>query len=302
MFERLKSGLDAFLDEISKTELNEKTITRLVEDLRIVLIQNDVAYPVTERICNEMSTRLRAIEVKRFGDHKKTTKSLLREILMETLKVSQEGGFFELLQKKREAKEPLVIVFVGINGTGKTTTIAKMANLLTKKGYTVVLACADTYRTGSIEQIEEHARRLNVRTIKHKYGADAAAVAYDTVNYARAHGTDVVLIDTAGRMQTNKNLLDEMKKIIRVTKPDLTLLIVDSLTGNDAVEQGSVFSQAVPINGIILTKLDADAKGGGAISISRITGKPVIFVGTGQGYEDLQSFDPPYIVSKILGE
>ena len=302
MFERLKSGLDTFLDEISKTELNEKTITRLVEDLRIVLIQNDVAYPVTERICNEMSTRLRAIEVKRFGDHKKTTKSLLREILMETLKVSQEGGFFELLQKKREAKEPLVIVFVGINGTGKTTTIAKMANLLTKKGYTVVLACADTYRTGSIEQIEEHARRLNVRTIKHKYGADAAAVAYDTVNYARAHGTDVVLIDTAGRMQTNKNLLDEMKKIIRVTKPDLTLLIVDSLTGNDAVEQGSVFSQAVPINGIILTKLDADAKGGGAISISRITGKPVIFVGTGQGYEDLQSFDPPYIVSKILGE
>jgi len=302
LFERLKSGLDAFLDEISKTELNEKTITRLVEDLRIVLIQNDVAYPVTERICNEMSTRLRAIEVKRFGDHKKTTKSLLREILMETLKVSQEGGFFELLQKKREAKEPLVIVFVGINGTGKTTTIAKMANLLTKKGYTVVLACADTYRTGSIEQIEEHARRLNVRTIKHKYGADAAAVAYDTVNYARAHGTDVVLIDTAGRMQTNKNLLDEMKKIIRVTKPDLTLLIVDSLTGNDAVEQGSVFSQAVPISGIILTKLDADAKGGGAISISRITGKPVIFVGTGQGYEDLQPFDPPYIVSKILGE
>jgi len=302
LFERLKSGLDAFLDEISKTELNEKTITRLVEDLRIVLIQNDVAYPVTERICNEMSTRLRAIEVKRFGDHKKTTKSLLREILMDTLKVSQEGGFFELLQKKREAKEPLVIVFVGINGTGKTTTIAKMANLLTKKGYTVVLACADTYRTGSIEQIEEHARRLNVRTIKHKYGADAAAVAYDTVNYARAHGTDVVLIDTAGRMQTNKNLLDEMKKIIRVTKPDLTLLIVDSLTGNDAVEQGSVFSQAVPINGIILTKLDADAKGGGAISISRITGKPVIFVGTGQGYEDLQPFDPPYIVSKILGE
>jgi fused signal recognition particle receptor len=302
LFERLKSGLDAFLDEISKTELNEKTITRLVEDLRIVLIQNDVAYPVTERICNELSTRLRTIEVKRFGDHKKTTKSLLREILLETLKESQEEGFFELLQKKREAKEPLVIVFVGINGTGKTTTIAKMANLLTKKRYTVVLACADTYRTGSIEQIEEHARRLNVRTIKHKYGADAAAVAYDTVNYARAHGTDVVLIDTAGRMQTNKNLLDEMKKIIRVTKPDLTLLIVDSLTGNDAVEQGSVFSQAVPINGIILTKLDADAKGGGAISISRITGKPVIFVGTGQRYEDLQPFDPPYIVSRILGE
>ncbi len=302
MFERLKSGLEIFLNEISKTELNEKTIIKLVEDLRLVLIQNDVAYPVTEKICSELSEKLRTIEVQRFGDHRKTTKSLLRDILLETLKESKEIGFFELLEMKRAVKEPMVIVFVGINGTGKTTTIAKMASLLMKKGYTVVFACADTYRTGSIEQIEEHARRLGVRTIKHKYGADAAAVAYDTVNYAKAHGTDAVLIDTAGRMQTNKNLLDEMKKIIRVAKPDLTILVVDALTGNDAVEQGSVFSQAVPINGIILTKLDADAKGGGAISISHITGKPVIYVGTGQRYEDLQPFEPPYIVNKILGE
>ena len=302
MFERLKSGLEIFLNEISKTELNEKTIGKLVEDLRLVLIQNDVAYPVTEKICSELSEKLRTIEVQRFGDHRKTTKSLLRDILLETLKESKEIGFFELLEMKRAVKEPMVIVFVGINGTGKTTTIAKMASLLMKKGYTVVFACADTYRTGSIEQIEEHARRLGVRTIKHKYGADAAAVAYDTVNYAKAHGTDAVLIDTAGRMQTNKNLLDEMKKIIRVAKPDLTILVVDALTGNDAVEQGSVFSQAVPINGIILTKLDADAKGGGAISISHITGKPVIYVGTGQRYEDLQPFEPPYIVNKILGE
>ena len=302
MFERLKSGLEALLNEISKTELNEKTIGKLVEDLRLVLIQNDVAYPVTEKICSELSEKLRTIEVQRFGDHRKTTKSLLRDILLETLKESKEIGFFELLEMKRAVKEPMVIVFVGINGTGKTTTIAKMASLLMKKGYTVVFACADTYRTGSIEQIEEHARRLGVRTIKHKYGADAAAVAYDTVNYAKAHGTDAVLIDTAGRMQTNKNLLDEMKKIIRVAKPDLTILVVDALTGNDAVEQGSVFSQAVPINGIILTKLDADAKGGGAISISHITGKPVIYVGTGQRYEDLQPFEPPYIVNKILGE
>jgi len=302
LFERLKSGLEALLNEISKTELNEKTIGKLVEDLRLVLIQNDVAYPVTEKICSELSEKLRTIEVRRFGDHRKTTKSLLRDILLETLKESKEIGFFELLEMKRAVKEPMVIVFVGINGTGKTTTIAKMASLLMKKGYTVVFACADTYRTGSIEQIEEHARRLGVRTIKHKYGADAAAVAYDTVNYAKAHGTDAVLIDTAGRMQTNKNLLDEMKKIIRVAKPDLTILVVDALTGNDAVEQGSVFSQAVPINGIILTKLDADAKGGGAISISHITGKPVIYVGTGQRYEDLQPFEPPYIVNKILGE
>jgi len=195
-----------------------------------------------------------------------------------------------------------VIVFIGINGTGKTTTVAKIANLLMKKGFTVVLACADTYRTGSIEQIEEHARRLGVKTIKHSYGADAAAVAYDTVNYAKSHGTNVVLIDTAGRMQTNKNLIDEMKKIVRVAKPDITLLVLDSLIGNDAVEQGSTFSEAVPIDGIILTKLDADAKGGSAISVSSVTKKPVIFMGVGQGYGDLIIFDPTFIVNKILGE
>lgn len=165
----------------------------------------------------------------------------------------------------------------------------------------MILAAGDTYRSGAMEQLEEHARRVGVRIIKHQYGGDPAAVAFDAVSYAKAHGTNAVLIDTAGRMGTNKNLLEEMRKIVRVTHPDLTILVVDALTGNDAVEQGKVFSEAVKIDGIILAKLDADIKGGSAISLSYIMGKPVAMVGTGQSYDDLEQFQPEAIVKNLIG-
>lgn len=302
MFEKLKSGLEDFLDKISKTELNEKSIDSLIEDLKLILIQNDVAFTVAENICDQLREQLNALEVKRFSDHLTEAKTILRDILQKTLVDNGKENLFDIIRRKQEKKEPIIIVFIGINGTGKTTTIAKLAHLLIKKGFTTILACADTYRTGSIEQIEEHARRLGVKTIKHTYGSDAAAVAYDAINYAKAHGTDSVLIDTAGRMQTNRNLIDEMKKIIRIAKPDLTLLVIDALTGNDAAEQGASFSKAVSVDGIILTKLDADAKGGSAISVSNITGKQVLFMGVGQEYDDLLPFDPKFILNRILGE
>jgi fused signal recognition particle receptor len=302
LFEKLKSGLEDFLDKISKTELNEKSIDSLIEDLKLILIQNDVAFTVAESICDQLREQLNALEVKRFGDHLTEAKTILRDILQKTLVDNGKENLFDIIKRKQEKKEPAIIVFIGINGTGKTTTIAKLAHLLIKKGFTTILACADTYRTGSIEQIEEHARRLGVKTIKHTYGSDAAAVAYDTINYAKAHGTDSVLIDTAGRMQTNRNLIDEMKKIIRIAEPDLTLLVIDALTGNDAAEQAAIFSKAVSIDGIILTKLDADAKGGSAISVSSITGKQVLLMGVGQEYDDLLPFDPNFILNRILGE
>ena len=302
MFEKLKSGLEDFLDKISKTELNEKSIDSLIEDLKLILIQNDVAFTVAESICDQLREQLNALEVKRFGDHLTEAKTILRDILQKTLVDNGKENLFDIIKRKQEKKEPAIIVFIGINGTGKTTTIAKLAHLLIKKDFTTILACADTYRTGSIEQIEEHARRLGVKTIKHTYGSDAAAVAYDTINYAKAHGTDSVLIDTAGRMQTNRNLIDEMKKIIRIAKPDLTLLVIDALTGNDAAEQAVSFSKAVSVDGIILTKLDADAKGGSAISVSSITGKQVLFMGVGQEYDDLLPFEPNFILNRILGE
>jgi len=248
-----------------------------------------------------MRQKAAAVQVSRIGNRRRPTEGIIREALLDLLKESGQTSFFEKIETKKQAHEPAVIVFVGINGTGKTTTIAKIAYLLKKRGYTLVIACADTYRTGSIEQLEEHARRIGVKTVKHTYGADAAAVAFDSINHARANGLNVVLIDTAGRMQTKRNLLEEMKKIVRVSSPDFVMLVVDSLTGNDALEQGRSFSQSVRIDGITLTKLDADAKGGSAISLVAEIEKPVIFAGTGQAYEDLISFDPTTIVDKIVG-
>jgi fused signal recognition particle receptor len=206
----------------------------------------------------------------------------------------------DAIEEKRKKGEPFAIVFVGINGTGKTTTIAKIAQFLNKKGYSVVLACSDTYRAGSIEQLEEHARRLGIRMIKHKYGADPAAVAYDTISHAKAHGINIVLIDTAGRIQTNRNLMNELEKIKRVVDPDLTILIVDSLTGNDAVMQAEEFHKSVNIDAAILTKVDADVKGGSAISVTYVTKKPILFIGTGQAYDDLEEFNPEKFVDMIL--
>jgi fused signal recognition particle receptor len=301
LFEKLRSNLDSIVDKISKTELTGKDLEQLLQELKTTLAENDVAYLVAERICDGIRQRAASIQVSRLGDRRQPVRSIVREVLLDALKGSGEGSFFEKINMKKQAHEPAIIVFVGINGTGKTTTVAKTAYLLKNRGYSVVIACGDTYRTGSIEQLEEHARRLDVKTIKHTYGADAAAVAFDSINHARANGINTVLIDTAGRMQTKRNLLDEMKKIVRIASPDFVMLVVDSLTGNDAVEQGRSFSESVRIDGITLTKLDADARGGSAISLATDIGKPVIFAGTGQAYEDLISFDPTTIVDRIIG-
>ena len=212
-----------------------------------------------------------------------------------------ELDILELAEGKGEG-EPLIIMFVGINGTGKTTTIAKVSKLLMGSGHTVVLASGDTYRAGAIEQLEEHARRLGVRVIKHRYGSDAAAVSFDAVQHARAQGIDVVLIDTAGRMQTNRNLMDELQKIKRVVQPDLTVMVLDALIGNDAVDQAQTFNEIVGFDAAILTKVDADAKGGSSLSVSYLTGKPVIYVGVGQEYGDLQPFDAAWFAEKILAD
>lgn len=300
LFDKLKQGLSDFFEKISKTELKSKSLDKLIEEFRLILIESDVAYPVADRICQTLREKLQQVTVKRFGDARAPAREILQQTLIDILKSTATEDFFQTIEKKRALNEPAVIVFIGINGTGKTTTIAKMAKTLMSKGYSVVLACSDTYRTGSIEQLVEHARRVGARTIKHKYGADAAAVAFDTINHARAQGINIVLIDTAGRMQTDKNLLDEMRKITRVSKPDLTVLVVDALTGNDAVEQGKTFSDAVKIDGIILTKLDADARGGAAISISNVINKPIYFLGTGQSYADLTPFSAEKLVQTIV--
>lgn len=300
MFEKLKSGLNGLVNKITTTELKTEKLRPVLSDFKLSLVENDVAFPVAERICDEMEKRLDGVQIKRLEDRKKIVKANLREVLLETMLTNDKVDLLMAIEEKRRKGEPYIIVFVGINGTGKTTTIAKFAQFLKKKGHSVVLACSDTYRAGSIEQLEEHAKRLGVRMIKHEYGADPAAVAYDTVNHAKAHGTNVVLIDTAGRIQTNRNLMNELAKIKRIVNPDMTILTVDSLTGNDAVMQAEEFHKSVGIDATILTKVDADVKGGSALSVTYVTKKPVLFIGTGQKYEDLEKFEPEKFVQMIL--
>ncbi len=300
MFEKLKSGLSGVINKITTTELNAENLRPVLAEFRMNLIENDVAVPVAERICHELGKRLDRVQVRRLEDRKKIVKKNLREVLLETMLTNDKMDLLKAVDEKRANGEPFVIVFVGINGTGKTTTIAKVARFLTKKGYSVVFACSDTYRAGSIEQLEEHAKRLGIRMIKHKYGGDPAAVGYDTVNHAKAHGINVVLIDTAGRIQTNRNLMNELAKVKRVVDPDMTVLTVDSLTGNDAVMQAEEFHKSVGIDATILTKVDADVKGGSALSVAYVTKKPILFIGIGQKYDDLKEFNPESFVQLIL--
>lgn len=300
MFEKLKSGLSQLVNKITTTELKAKDLQPVLSDFKLSLIENDVALPVAERICDEMEKRLDGFEVSRLEDRKEVVEKNLREVLLEILSKGEKIDILEMVEKKQRSGDQLIIVFVGINGTGKTTSIAKIAKLLLKNKFTVVLACSDTYRAGSIEQLEEHAKRLGVRIIKHSYGADPAAVAFDAIKHAQAHDVNVVLIDTAGRIQTNKNLMNELSKVKRVVNPDLTILVVDALTGNDAVMQAEEFNDSVGIDGTILTKVDADAKGGSALSVTYVTGKPIVFIGLGQTYEDLQLFDPELFTQMIL--
>ncbi len=300
MFQKLREGLKGLVDKATTAQLRAEQIRPVLQDFKLNLIENDVAVSVAEYIGNEMEKTLDGVQVKRLKDRKQIVKANLRMVLLQILTPPEKINFLELAEYKRRIKETFVVIFVGINGTGKTTTIAKVARLLMKHRYTVILACADTYRAGSIEQLEEHAKRLGVRMIKHTYGADPAAVAYDAIGHAKAHGINAVLIDTAGRIQTDRNLMNELTKIKRVIKPDLTILTVDSLTGNDAVTQAEEFHKSVGIDGTILTKVDADIKGGSALSVTYVTKKPIVFIGTGQRYDDLEEFKPELFTQMIL--
>jgi len=300
VFEKLRKGLSSAVNKIVITELKAEKLRPILEEFRLSLIENDVAVPVAYYISEELEKRLDGVQVKRLGDRKELVKDTLHEVLIEILTTKEEIRLLENIEQKRQMKEPYTILFVGINGTGKTTSIAKVARFLMKKGYSVVLSCSDTYRAGSIEQLEEHAKRLGVRMIKHKYGSDPAAVAYDAISHAQSRGVNVVLIDTAGRIQTDRNLMSELTKIKRVVSPDLTILVVDALIGNDAVMQAEEFHKSVSIDGTILTKVDADVKGGASLSVTYVTGKPIVFIGVGQNYEDLEAFEPERFTQMIL--
>jgi fused signal recognition particle receptor len=300
MFDKLKSGLKSLVSKVTTTELKAENLNPILSEFKMSLAENDVAFPVADKICDALEKRLTGVQIKRLEDRKKIIEDNLRQVLLDVMLTKNKVDLLKLLDDKRKKKEPFSLLFVGINGTGKTTTIAKVAHFLRDKGYSVVLAGADTYRAGSIEQLEEHGKRLGIRVIKHNYGADPAAVAFDAISHAKAHGINIVLIDTAGRMQTNQNLMNELIKVKRVVQPDLTVLTIDSLIGNDAVMQAEEFNKAVGIDATILTKVDADVKGGSSLSVTYVTQKPILFIGNGQTYKDLELFNPEKFVNMIL--
>ncbi|MEK6873837.1 MAG: signal recognition particle-docking protein FtsY [Nanoarchaeota archaeon] len=289
-----KTGFFLKIKKKFTSKLDQETFNEFFEKLEQVLLENNVALSVVDKIKEDMEEDLVNIEIKR-GDIeeevKKSLKNSIQRILIDP---------FDIMEKIKEKKDsPFVILFFGINGSGKTTTIAKLAHKLKKNNLPCVLAAGDTFRAASIEQLNKHGEKLGVKVISQAYGADPAAVAFDAINYAKSHSLKVVLIDTAGRMHTKDNLLKEMEKIIRVTKPDLKIFVAEAITGNDATEQAKIFNESFDIDGTILTKADVDERGGASISIGYITGKPILMLGTGQNYDDLEVFSEEEIISNL---
>ena len=291
-------GLFSFVRE--KT-ISEKHVEDILWELEMELLQGDVAMEVATEVVDNVKNDLVGKKIKRSNDITEYTFLALRNAVSDIIDIPGKS-MTEMIEEKKAQGEPLVVMFVGINGTGKTTTIGKLANYYLKKGYTPVIAASDTFRAGAIEQVTYHADNVGVKIIKHKKGSDPAAVAFDAVEHAKAQGKELVLIDTAGRMQTNVNLMDEMKKIKRVANPDLVIFVGDALTGNDATEQAIKFNDAIDIDGVILTKADADSKGGASLSIGYVIQKPIMFLGVGQGYDDIKEYDAEWMLDQLFSE
>jgi fused signal recognition particle receptor len=281
-----------------KIIIEEEDLEDPLWQLEMALLESDVEMNVAEEI-------LDTIREKMIGETRaqvQTTGELVEKALHDALYDVISVGQFDFDRRVQEADKPVTIIFTGVNGVGKTTTIAKMARYFERQGLSTVLANGDTYRAGANEQIRKHADNLGKQLIAHEQGGDPAAVLYDAVEYAEAHDVDVVLGDTAGRLHTSNDLMAQLEKIDRVVDPDMTLFVDEAVAGQDAVQRAKKFNEAAEIDGAVLTKADADSNGGAAISIAYVTGKPILFLGVGQGYDDVERFDPERMVERLLGE
>jgi fused signal recognition particle receptor len=295
--EKEKEGFfKKIFSKITKVKISEEDFEIYSEELEMLLLENNVALEVAEKIIEMLKEKIVGKEFLKKeieAQIKFSFEDIIREILIEP---------FDLIEKiklKKADGKPYVILFCGINGTGKTTTIAKIAEVLKHNKLSCVFAAADTFRAASIEQIKQHGEKLKIKVIAHEYGADPAAVGFDAIKYAEKNHVDAVLIDTAGRMYTEKNLMAQISKIAKVCNPDAKIFLGESVTGNDAIEQAKSFNEAIGIDGIILSKADIDEKGGTALSVGYITKKPILFLGTGQEYKDLEKFDKNKFVEKL---
>ena len=281
-----------------KTVIDEDDLQSHLDDLEFALLGSDVELGVTQEILDGVEENMVGETRRRLESTGNLVKDALREALYDVISVGQ----FDFDQRVGEGEQPFVIIFTGVNGVGKTTTIAKLARYFEERGLSTVLANGDTFRAGANEQLQQHADNLDKKVISHEQGSDPAAVIYDAVEYAEANDVDVVLGDTAGRLHTSDGLMDQLSKIDRVIDPDMTLFVDEAVAGQDAVNRAREFDDASDVDGTVLTKADADTQGGAAISISHVTGKPILFLGTGQAYDDLERFDPERIVDQLLGE
>ena len=289
MFSKLKNTFSKISAKVKQEagkvnvikKIESSKLKKLSNDLEDELLSNNIAYGVVNEI-------LDAVKNSSAKNLKVDLKNKLKEIL--------SSNKINIL----EEKNPTIIMLIGVNGAGKTTTLAKLAQKIKKKKKKCVMAAGDTFRAAAIEQLEQHGKNLDVKTISHNYGSDSAAVAFDAVEHAKSKNLDYVLIDTAGRNHANEDLMRELEKVKRVVKPHYTILVVDSLTGNDAVDQAKLFGKKIGVDGVILTKTDADERGGAIISVAHESGKPILFLGSGQGYDDLEEFDADKILNQLI--
>ena len=271
----------------------------LLEEMEMILLEADMGIEAIDTVLNLLRNELIGSRLRKGANLAKVLEASLKRALRSLLR----AGYWDLdetLNRLCKSEDgPVVLMVVGVNGVGKTTSVAKMAHRFTQQGHDVVLAAADTFRAGAIDQLQMHADRLNVRCVSSQRGGDPAAIARDAIDSAKARGADVVIVDTAGRMQNKTNLMEELRKVHRVTNPHLVLFVADALAGNDAIEQATVFQKMLDFDGFFLCKLDT-AKGGAALSIAHITGRPIVMVGVGQDYEDLHPFDPDWLLEEMF--
>lgn len=291
--EEKKSFFGKIKETFTTKTISAEKFEELFWNMELILLENNVSVEVIEKIKEDLKEELVDKPLPR--DVPKKIEETLKQTLTEILACEK----VDLIKKIKSKEGPFIIAFFGINGTGKTTSIAKLTHYFNGKGLSAVLAACDTFRAAAIQQLEEHANRLNVKIIKHEYGSDAAAVAFDAIKYAEKNKIDVVMIDTAGRLHSNTNLMKELEKIIRVTKPDFKIFVGESITGNDCIEQARRFNELVEMDGVILTKADVDEKGGAPLSISYTIKKPILFLGTGQKYSDLEEFNSEVILKRL---
>jgi len=288
MFDGLKKSFNFLTEKILLSEISEDYAKKYLEEFKLYLIENEVAVEAADKIIEETLSTLKKIKVKRFSSKKEILENVLKEIIRSfIIKPEESKAIKKIIENNIKSGKTTIILFVGPNGGGKTLTVVKIANYLLKNGFESVIACSDTFRAGAIEQLKKLADKIKIRVIARGYGHDSASVAVDAINSAKANEIPVVLIDTAGRTEIDRNLLEEMRKIKRVTNPDLTIYVGDSLSGNVIVQQVKEFDKYVGVDGIILTKIDADVKGGAIISVGYAAGKPIMFLGNGQELDDL---------------